>query len=170
MSIRLGDADAEHLRSHAQRRGVPAEQLARRYVEEGLRVEAHPSVRFADGPAGRRARLAGTGLDVWEVIATLRDNDSDLGAAAEYLGVSLALVRAAASYYGAYPDEIDTWITANDREANGAGIRPANALAEEARRIGNDPTDRAEMQAVREDMDGIAADRPPDGPEGRNRS
>src|SRR3954469_584466 len=39
--------------------------LAQRYVEEGLRMDEHPLVRFVDGPAGRRARLVGTGMDVW---------------------------------------------------------------------------------------------------------
>jgi hypothetical protein len=36
----------------------------------------------------------GTGKDVWEVIATVRDNDG-----------------------GAYQDEIDQWIEMNDQEA-----------------------------------------------------
>jgi len=36
---------------------------------------AHPLIRFVDGPTGRRASLVGAGLDVWEVIATIRDND-----------------------------------------------------------------------------------------------
>ena len=35
--------------------------LAQRYVEEGLRMDEHPLVRFVDGPAGRRARLVGPG-------------------------------------------------------------------------------------------------------------
>jgi hypothetical protein len=39
--------------------------LAERYVEEGLRMDEHPGIGFADGPAGRRAILLGTGLDVW---------------------------------------------------------------------------------------------------------
>jgi hypothetical protein len=44
------------------------------------RMDEHPLIRFADGPAGRRARLVGTGKDVWEIIAVVRDND---GRAAE---------------------------------------------------------------------------------------
>jgi uncharacterized protein (DUF433 family) len=91
--------------------------LAQRYVEEGLRMDEHPLVHFADGPAGRRARLLGTGLDVWEVIATVRDNDNDVQEAAEYLRIPLGLVQAAVSYYGAYTDEIDAWTQANEREA-----------------------------------------------------
>jgi len=94
--------------------------LAQRYVEEGLRMDEHPLVRFVDGPAGRRARLTGSGLDVWEVIATVRDNENDIAQAASYLEVPLGLVQAAVAYFGAYKDEIDGWIEANEREADEA--------------------------------------------------
>jgi hypothetical protein len=80
-------------------------------------MDDHPLVRFADGPAGRRARLIGTGKDVWEVIATVRDNDGDLAESARYLHMPLGLVQAAVSYYGAYTDEIDEWIDGNERDA-----------------------------------------------------
>jgi uncharacterized protein (DUF433 family) len=95
---------------------LPPRTLAQRYVEEGLRMDEHPLVRFAEGPAGRRARLLGTGKDVWEVVATVRDNDGDLAEAARYLEMPLGLVQAAVAYYGAYPDEIDQWIDLNTQE------------------------------------------------------
>lgn len=80
-------------------------------------MDDHPLVRFADGPAGRRARLVGSGLDVWETIATVRDNDSDLPAAAAYLEIPLGLVQAAVAYYGTYQAEIDDWIELNEQAA-----------------------------------------------------
>ncbi len=120
VSIRLGDATLERLESRAARAHIAMRTLAQRYVEEGLRMDEHPLVHFADGPAGRRARVLGTGLDVWEVVATARDNDNDLQAAAEYLRVPLGLVQAAVSYYGAYTEEIDAWTRANEREADEA--------------------------------------------------
>ena len=83
-------------------------------------MDEHPLVRFADGPAGRRARLAGTGKDVWEVIATVRDNNADLAAAARYLEMPLGLVQAAVTYYGAYQEEIDQWIELNKQETDEA--------------------------------------------------
>src|SRR5580700_85387 len=82
----------------------------------GLRMDEHPLIRFADGPAGRRARLTGTGKDVWEIIATVRDNDGDAAETARYLELPLGLVQAAISYYGAYRDEIDQWIDANEQQ------------------------------------------------------
>jgi uncharacterized protein (DUF433 family) len=117
LSIRLPKGTVERLGTRAQRAQMPPRTLAQRYVEEGLRMDEHPLVRFAEGPGGRRARLAGTGSDVWEVIAAVRDNDGDIAATAAYLEVPLGLVQAAVTYYGAHPDEIDEWIERNEREA-----------------------------------------------------
>jgi hypothetical protein len=117
LSVRLSEATIRRLGARARRVQLPPRTLAQRYVEEGLRMDEHPLVRFADGPAGRRARLLGTGKDVWEVIATVRDNNGDLAEAARYLEMPLGLVQAAVSYYGAYPEEIDQWIDLNEQEA-----------------------------------------------------
>jgi uncharacterized protein (DUF433 family) len=120
LSVRLNDATLRRLGARARRAHLPPRTLAQRYVEEGLRMDEHPLIRFAEGPAGRRARLTGTGKDVWEVIAVVRDNDGDIPAAAGYLEMSLGLVQAAVAYYGAYPDEIDQWIELNDQDAEQA--------------------------------------------------
>ncbi|HEX6932759.1 MAG TPA: hypothetical protein VF162_11485 [Streptosporangiaceae bacterium] len=80
-------------------------------------MDEHPLVRFADGPAGRRARLVGTGKDIWEIIAVVRDNDGDAAEAALYLELPLGLIQAAIAYYGAYTTEIDEFIELNDEEA-----------------------------------------------------
>jgi uncharacterized protein (DUF433 family) len=117
LSVRLNEATIERLGAHARRLHLPPRTLAQRYVEEGLRTDEHPLVRFADGPAGRRARLVGTGKDVWEVIATVRDNDGDAAEAARYLEIPLGLVQAAITYYGAYREEIDEWIELDAQEA-----------------------------------------------------
>jgi uncharacterized protein (DUF433 family) len=117
LSVRLNDATIARLGRHAQRVHLAPRTLAQRYVEEGLRMDEHPLIRFAEGPAGRRARLIGTGKDVWEVIATVRDNGGDIAEAARYLELPLGIVQAAVTYYGAYTDEIDQWIEANAQEA-----------------------------------------------------
>lgn len=80
-------------------------------------MDEHPLVRFFDGPAGRRARISGTGVDVWELIAAVRDNGGDLTATAEHHGLALGLVQAAVGYYGAHPGEVDGWIERNERAA-----------------------------------------------------
>lgn len=76
----------------------------------------HPLIDFVDGPTGQRAHIEGTGADVWEVVATIKDNDGNREAAADYLSLPLLLVDAAHDYYLAFPDEIDERIRRN-REA-----------------------------------------------------
>ncbi len=85
-------------------------------LDEAVKMRRFPGILFAAGPAGRRARIAGTGLDVWEVVAVYRSVDRDtarLRAALPW--VAEPLVRAALSYYAAYPDEIEGRIAANER-------------------------------------------------------
>jgi uncharacterized protein (DUF433 family) len=113
-----------HLVSRSIQRATPmilraVEQVHRTAARtaQGLRMDEHPLIRFADGPAGRRARLVGTGKDVWEIIAAVHDNDGDAAETARYLELPLGLVQAAISYYGAYRDEIDQWIEANEQQA-----------------------------------------------------
>lgn len=74
----------------------------------------HPFVHTTDGAAGPRATLVGTGADVWEVIATVQDNDDVVQEAADYLHLPLHLVQAAVAYYGDHADEIDAAILHNE--------------------------------------------------------
>jgi hypothetical protein len=129
LSIRLPERTVGRLADRADQSKIPSRTLAQRYVEEGLRMDEHPLVRFADGPSGRRARLIG-GPDVWEVVAVARDHAGDLAETASYLELSLGLVQAAASYYAAYTDEVDERIERNRRESEDA--RRAFLAAKEA--------------------------------------
>jgi uncharacterized protein (DUF433 family) len=115
-SLRLPTGMAARLRERAEGARMSPRTLAERYVEEGLRHDQHSLVHFLDGPSGRRAALVGTGLDVWEVIATVHDNDNELAEAGSYLGLPLAVVQAAVAYYGDYPDEVDAEIELNEAE------------------------------------------------------
>lgn len=103
-TLRLGPGMRQRLSEWARRAGLAGRALAQRYLEEGLRHDAHPLIHFVDGPSGRRAGLVGRGLDVWEVVATVRDNDGSIVRAAEYLEVPAGLVEAVAAYYGEYKD------------------------------------------------------------------
>jgi hypothetical protein len=130
-TLRLAAGMRERLTERARRASLPERTLAQRYLEEGLRHDAHPLIHFLDGPSGRRASLVGCGLDAWEVIATLRDNHQSTDQTAAYLDVSPGLIEAAVSYYGIYPDEIDQEITLNEAEYErglDAAVRGAQAL------------------------------------------
>jgi uncharacterized protein (DUF433 family) len=67
-----------------------------------------PRVRHTQGPTGRRATVAGTGLDVWEIIATWRavgENFKRLQAA--YSWLSKEQLRTALEYYEHNTEEIE---------------------------------------------------------------
>jgi hypothetical protein len=115
-TLRLPPGTKQRLAERACRVRVAERTLAQRYVEEGLRHDFHPLIQFLDGPSGRRASLVGRGLDVWEVVATVRDNHGSIDAAADYLRIPTGLVEAAAAYYGEYRDEIDEEIELNESE------------------------------------------------------
>ena len=115
-TLRLAPGIKQRLADWARRSGMPERSLAQRYVDEGLRHDAHPLIQFLDGPSGRRASLAGRGLDVWEVIATVRDNNGSIAQAADYLQIPAGLVEASVAYYGEYKGEIDQEIELNEAE------------------------------------------------------
>ena len=117
VSLRLPSDTVRRIRERASEYGEPVTSTVERYVEEGLRRDRHPLVTFVDGPAGRRARLVGTGPDIWEVAMVYRDSDRSAGAVADYLGLPLFSVQAALAYYVDFPAEIDAFIRANDAMA-----------------------------------------------------
>lgn len=108
-TFRLPDALIASLQDHSRERGESANALAERYLEEGLRRDLFPLIDFRDGAGGRRAMVAGTRLEVGQVIDTLRASDNSVAAAAEYFEISEAHVRAAVRYYADFKQEVDEW-------------------------------------------------------------
>lgn len=87
-------------------------------------MDSHPDIFQADGPTGKRARLRGTGADIWEVIATLKDNKGDIQATAEYLSLSEAQIEGANAYYQQNRGEIEERIEENRRASEELNQRP----------------------------------------------
>lgn len=134
-SIRMSPQTLARLDIGARRRGEPKARTAARLIDEGLRMEDHPGILFRDGPAGRRAAIAG-GPDVWEVIETLKDTglkgEQAIAATAEWGVLTHAQVHAAVRYYADFRDEVDARIVHNSEEADrqrAAWVREQEALA-----------------------------------------
>jgi hypothetical protein len=107
-SFRWPDAMLQSLDERAEETGESRNALAQRLVEEGLRAERHPLIRFRRGEGGpREAALVGSRIYVWQAIATLRGSDNSVSDAAEYLGVPGQLIQAAIDYYADFRDEVD---------------------------------------------------------------
>jgi uncharacterized protein (DUF433 family) len=129
-SFRFSETTLRRLDERAREIRETRTGLAERYVEEGLRMDEHPGVVFADGATGRRAVLAGTGLDVWEVVDTVRQNRGSVEAAARYLELPVGAVRTAVRYYAAFQGEIDDLVARRD-----AGAERERAAAERERAL-----------------------------------
>jgi len=109
----------------AAQRDLSLSSATSRLVDEALRMREHPLITFKDGPAGRRARLAG-GPDVWEVIGAIRSareaepalaGDQVVAVVAETSGVPVPFIRAALAYWSDYPQEVDDFLQRARAEA-----------------------------------------------------
>jgi len=115
-SLRLPKEIAKAIEELGEVSGQDFSAAAIELLTEAIKMRRCPGIAFADGPTGRRARIAGTGLDVWEVIATYQSVDREVGRLREaYHWLSDPQLRAALGYYAAYPDEIDRRIALNER-------------------------------------------------------
>lgn len=93
-------------------------------------MASRPSRGTAGGCRGARRSSP---FAVWEVSATVRDNEGSVPPAAQYLQVPAGLVEAAVAFYGEYHDEIDAEIETNESEYERG--RAAAAAGEQALRV-----------------------------------
>jgi uncharacterized protein (DUF433 family) len=115
-SLRIPEDIARAIEESAESSGRDFSAVANDLLAEAIKMRRCPGIVFADGPTGRRARIAGTGVDVWEVVATYKNSvGSDLERLRRaYHWLSEAQLRAALGYYAAYPEEIEAQIRRNE--------------------------------------------------------
>ena len=90
-------------------------------IEEALRMRECPGIYFADEPGGREAKVAGSGLGVWEVLRDYLAAGRDERALRKSLPqLSAAQVKASLLYYRKHPQEIDAEIRENAALTRGA--------------------------------------------------
>jgi uncharacterized protein (DUF433 family) len=79
-----------------------------------------PGIIFSEGIRGLRARIAGTGIEVWEIISTYRSFGKDMSRLKKaYHWLSEEQLRMALGYFQTYPEEIDQLIEQNERWTEG---------------------------------------------------
>jgi hypothetical protein len=133
-SARFSAEVVDMLDARSERLGQSKARVAERLIEEGLRIEELPGIVFRSGPTGRRAGIAG-GPDVWEIARDLksvaREGSTDpIASVAHVSGLDRGIVELAASYYAAYPVDIDERIRINEQAAE--RLRQALAVASAA--------------------------------------
>ena len=114
-SLRMPESLVEAITTAADAVGRDFTAVANELLAEAVAMRRCPGIAFMDGATGRRAIIAGTGIDVWEVVYAYEHanrNFTELQQALSHL--SETQLRAALSYAALYPDEIRRRIVAND--------------------------------------------------------
>lgn len=116
VSVRLSQETYRLARELARRTSRPLSAIVSELTEEALRIRRHPGIVFAGPPGNRRARLEGTGLDVWEVIAVHHASGDDVERTRNVLRhLSARQMEAALRYARDYREEITALIAENER-------------------------------------------------------
>ena len=123
LSIRIEQQCFDALEAESQRTRESVSELARRLIDEGLRMEKHPGIVFRSSATGRLPSLT-DGPAVWVVARILRDLDVSEGAAldeaVELTSLRPDQVSVVARYYREFKQEIDDWLDRLDSEAERA--------------------------------------------------
>lgn len=118
VSVRLDPETFRAAQEVARRTSRPLSSVVSELAAEALKMRRHAGIIFAGPPGDRRARVAGTGLDVWEMITVYRSCKEDTQKTLQLLEhVSARELESALRYYRAYPKEIDVLIAENEQPA-----------------------------------------------------
>jgi uncharacterized protein (DUF433 family) len=99
----------------AKETGQDFSNVTKDLLQEAIKMRRCPGILFAEGIGGRRARVAGTGIEVWEVIAAYKGVKEDFKRLQKaYHWLSVEQLKAALGYYRIYPQEIDRLIERNE--------------------------------------------------------
>jgi uncharacterized protein (DUF433 family) len=114
-SLRIPQETVKEIERIASESGLDFSAIAKDLLSEAVKMRRCPGAIFADGVTGRRARVSGTGLEVWEIIATYKSvNDNFERFQKAYHWLTEQQLRAATGYYSSYPEEINRQIEQNE--------------------------------------------------------
>jgi len=115
-SLRLPQETLREIERMVQESGKDFSAVTKDLLDEAIKMRRCPGIVFAEGTSGRRARVAGSGIEVWEIIAAYQSLKKDAGRLKKtYHWLSPEQLRAALAFYSAYPEEIDRQIEKNQR-------------------------------------------------------
>lgn len=113
-SIRIDKKTLSELESLQQTKKETFSSLTSELIAESVKMRKCPGIVFVDGPAGRRARIEGTGIDVWELISAYQELNNNLSALKKaFHWLTDRQIMAAIGYAKTYPEEIKKLIKMN---------------------------------------------------------
>jgi len=118
ISVRLDKEVDRQVRGLARRTRRPLGRVINELIDRALRMRRFPGVVFVDGPAGPVAHMAGTGLDVWEIVALVRAYGSADCVLEKFPQLPARAVQIALAYAREYAEEVEEAIRENERPAD----------------------------------------------------
>lgn len=107
MQIEIPDELGANVAKMAEETGQDVGSLAAEMLTEAIKMRRVPGILFADGATGRRARIGGTGIEVFEVIDRYELVGRDRFRLQELFDwLAPHQIEDAITYYEAFPDEI----------------------------------------------------------------
>ena len=123
-SFRLSASTSRLLDHRVGESGESRNAMVDRLLNESLRIEKHPFVRFITGASGRReAHIVGTRWKVRQIIVSLKGEKGQIAAVVQGFDLTEPQVRTAVSYYAEFTDEIDADIMRDSVDADQQRIR-----------------------------------------------
>ena len=114
-SLRIPQDTVQEIERIAGESGRDFSSVTKDLLSEAIKMHKCPGIVFADGVTGRRARVGGTGIEVWEVIANYKSiNQNFKRLQKAYHWLTEQQLRAAIGYYSAYGKEVDDQIERNE--------------------------------------------------------
>jgi len=115
-SLRLPVDTLKEIEQMAKETRQDFSSVTKDLLQEAIKMRRCPGILFAEGTSGRRARVAGTGIEVWEVVATYKSLKEDFKRLQKaYHWLSGEQLKAALGYETIYPQEIDRLIEQNEQ-------------------------------------------------------
>jgi len=114
-SLRIPEATLKEIERIAEETQKDFSSVAKQLLDEAVKIYRCPGIVFTEGVRGRRARVAGTGIEVWEIIATYQSVGEDLKRCRKaYHWLTDQQIQSAMGYYKAYSEEINVLIAEKD--------------------------------------------------------
>ena len=123
-SFRLSASTSRLLDHRVGESGESRNAMVDRLLNESLRIEKHPFIRFITGASGRReAHIVGTRWKVRQIIVSLKGEKGQIDAVVNGFDLTEPQVRAAVSYYADFTDEVDADIERDFADADQQRVR-----------------------------------------------
>lgn len=113
-NVRFPDAVDKGLAEYARMTGAKKSSIVVSAVREWLRMQAHPGIVFVTTVSGERRAALAVGPQVWTVAEAWQQHEPaerTPTAVADALGLTVADVEAALSYWADYREEIDDLVS-----------------------------------------------------------